>query len=516
MNSRPGTRQQLSCCEGMNILSCDEIEIDLNALGDEDLYLEPLNTTLQYQGLVLMSSNSYHYSNGEVDFILTANVELGSVYGHAAFENGKSYVIEFCGENVHVLKELDVENLGADEGVDAIDENTNTSNYRVKRQAVSDTTTIVTYSIKIYYTPQFAATTADIQGFVEQVIQETNQGYINSKVPLRAKLHCIEQATLNDVSSSSTMLSQFSTMKGDSATLRGTADAAALLVNSFSACGIGYLNTIGSGKTLSVTAKGCALGYYSFGHELGHNIGLYHNREVTTNPYFSDGYGYLIPQGSASTGYRTILAYSATNHRQRVNYYSNPDVIYPTTGTATGIAGQADNARVITVQRFDLANVGDESSGCSGTTTPPPAASCSVQGKYQSLRHQYKGRTSQSNCESQCKSSNDCLAWVYYNRYSWCFFFVGKQFSYITYSNGPDPTQQSCNLYTPGSCISANSITYIRYLGSSSASSADACDDICRQQSGCTQWNYRSSGTCYKYQLYNRSYNGWTSGPRFC
>ena len=45
-----------------------------------------------------------------------------------------------------------------------------------------DTTTIVTYTVKVYYTPQFEAHTSDIKGFVDQVVQETNQGYINSKV----------------------------------------------------------------------------------------------------------------------------------------------------------------------------------------------------------------------------------------------------------------------------------------------------------------------------------------------
>ena len=353
----------------MSILSCDEIKIDLNALGDEDLYLEPLNTTLQYQGLVLMSSNSYHYSNGEVDFILTANVELGSVYGHAAFENGKSYVIEFCGDNVHVLKELDVENMGDAEGVDTMDNNTNTTNYGVRRQAVRDTTTIVIYSIKVYYTPQFAATTADILGFVEQLIQETNVGYYNSKVPLRAKLHCTELATLNDVNSVKTMLDQFSAMKGDYATLRGTADAAVLLVNSMEKCGKGWLNAISDGKTFSVTRKDCAFGRYVFAHELGHNFGLYHNKEITSNPYFSDGYGYLIPRGLASSGYKTIMAYKTYNHPHLANYYSNPYVIHPNTRTATGILGQANNARILTMQRFAFASIGDESSGCSAAPT---------------------------------------------------------------------------------------------------------------------------------------------------
>ncbi len=45
-----------------------------------------------------------------------------------------------------------------------------------------DLTTPVTYSIKFYYTPAFAAITPDIQGFVNQVVTEVNLGYIHSQV----------------------------------------------------------------------------------------------------------------------------------------------------------------------------------------------------------------------------------------------------------------------------------------------------------------------------------------------
>ena len=39
-----------------------------------------------------------------------------------------------------------------------------------------DVTTVATYSIMFYYTPEFAAITEDIPGFIDQVIAETNQG----------------------------------------------------------------------------------------------------------------------------------------------------------------------------------------------------------------------------------------------------------------------------------------------------------------------------------------------------
>ena len=92
------------------------------------------------------------------------------------------------------------------------------------------------------------------------------------------------------------MLRKFAQMKGTSEALRGTADVAALLVDNFNYCGIAYFHTLSSGDTLSVTMKRCALGYYSFGHEIAHNLGALHNREVSNNYRFPEGHGHLIAQ----------------------------------------------------------------------------------------------------------------------------------------------------------------------------------------------------------------------------
>ena len=376
MAPKPQPEQLPACCSGDNILSCTEIDLNLTVLGDGDLYLEPLNTTLSFEGMVDDSTNAYHYGSDHVDFILTVHEEKGSVYGHAQLDDDRSYVIEFCGDDGHVLKELDVQKLGANVGFGDVieDEEQTTPAARAKRsahleRAKRDTTTIATYTVKFYYTPQVAAVTSDIDGFIDQVIQETNQGYINSKVALRVKAFGSEQATINDQYGTG-IIATFARMKGSTAALRGTADAAALLVLRFDYCGVGYLNTISSGGTVSVTAKGCALGNYAFGHELGHNIGLHHNKEITSNSYFSDGLGHLIARGSASTGATTIMAYPRSGYRTRANYYSNPNVIFPGTGTPTGTS-TANNARVLTVQRFAMAAVGDESAAPATTTTTP-------------------------------------------------------------------------------------------------------------------------------------------------
>ena len=80
---------------------------------------------------------------------------------------------------------------------------------------------------------------------------------------------CIEAATISDIADTSTFLTTFRNMKGTTTDLRNTADAAALLALNFNSCGVAYLATYASGSTVSVTAKSCALGYFSFGHEIG-------------------------------------------------------------------------------------------------------------------------------------------------------------------------------------------------------------------------------------------------------
>merc|ERR1711988_1770998 len=91
-----------------------------------------------------------------------------------------------------------------------------------------------------------------------------------------------------------------------------------------------------------------------------------------TWPY-SYSYGYHIPKGIAATGARTIMAYSATGYETRVNYWSNPSVIFPITQTPTGVAGSENNAALLTLRRYTLAAVGDESSTtCKSTVTTAP------------------------------------------------------------------------------------------------------------------------------------------------
>jgi len=79
--------------------------------------------------------------------------------------------------------------------------------------------------------------------------------------------------------------------------VRQSADATILLVNAFNnagSCGVNWFNTISSGQTIGTVAKGCALGYFSFGHEMGHGFGLAHDRRVADTSSNNYAYGYVM------------------------------------------------------------------------------------------------------------------------------------------------------------------------------------------------------------------------------
>merc|ERR1712226_539963 len=181
--------------------------------------------------------------------------------------------------------------------------------------------------------------------------------------------------------------------KGGDNSLRGSADAAALLITEHDRfCGVGYMPGVPEDKMstwpfrqlmVSMTTVSCALGTYTFGHEVSHNMGNDHDKYDKTNkiPY---AHGYHIP----GTDVRTIMAYVRPEkygggYRKEVNYYSNPSVKFK--NVPTGVAGKADAARMITENRFAIAAVGDESQKCStgsggagGAATPSPATTSST------------------------------------------------------------------------------------------------------------------------------------------
>ena len=112
----------------------------------------------------------------------------------------------------------------------------------------------------------------------------------------------------------------------------------------------------------SVTNYDCATGYYSFGHEVGHNFNLLHDRptEGTCNEKNTFNYGYRDPNAD----FRTILSYDCERNGcdnlpkdgcDRIQRFSNSNPQYKYNGKIIGNA-QADNARQFNKEKGTVAS----------------------------------------------------------------------------------------------------------------------------------------------------------------
>ena len=111
---------------------------------------------------------------------------------------------------------------------------------------------------------EFKMSTSDPGAFIDQLIAETSEGYINSGVPLRVKLHCVLETDIPDGLPPAATLRLFTLKKSRLSSLRVSADTAVLLVNSYSpgsaSCGLAWFNSWSRGQTLATVRKTCALG----------------------------------------------------------------------------------------------------------------------------------------------------------------------------------------------------------------------------------------------------------------
>jgi peptidyl-Asp metalloendopeptidase len=209
-----------------------------------------------------------------------------------------------------------------------------------------------------------------MSSLINLMVSETNTSYSNSGVTPRVRrVHAVE-VSYAETGNLSTDLSRLrSTTDGymdNVHSLRNTykADLVGLITESGSACGVGYLMTTVSTSFatngFSVTKRSCATGNYSFGHELGHNMGAHHDAYVTSSSgAYSYSYGYVYLPGK----WRTVMAYnngcSAVGVScTRIAYWSNPDKFY--NGVATGVSSTApnaaDNRRTLNNTAYTVAN----------------------------------------------------------------------------------------------------------------------------------------------------------------
>jgi len=357
--------------------------VELNLF--EDVYLTAVleiadintNGTLSWSGYLA------EYDQSRVTMVVDFenNLIVGNIV--APYEY---YQIRYVGNGLHTVRQVDQGSLPEDaEPLAPIDNQLQFSTKELITRA--DTGSVV--DVMVLYTSsvrQSEGGTAAAQALVNLAVAETNQGYANSNVGFSLNLVHSYETSYNESSNFSTNLSRLAGKTDgymdDVHAIRDQycADVVALIIDGTQYCGIAYImtnvSTAFESSAFSVTARVCATGYYSFGHELGHNMGARHDWYVdgNTSPYIYN-HGYTYPPGN----WRTIMAYnnacSGVGGCTRIDYWSNPNVTYG--GVPMGVGGStvgssANNAMALNMSASTVANFRDSSAGSCGEEPPPP------------------------------------------------------------------------------------------------------------------------------------------------
>ena len=186
-----------------------------------------------------------------------------------------------------------------------------------------DRTTMVTYSIKVYVTPEVVAAYPNYTESVEYLIEIVNNQYKRSKIPIKAKLHCIEETQTSEAEGMNEW-EVFTQYKGAIEELRGSADVAALFGTNV-AGGAAWSSNPPNGNTM-VLVNNLQQSLHTrivFGHELGHTFGAKHE----------DGFRFKVGEKQLGTLMHTA---ETEGHccTDDYGFYSNPEV--KINGTATG------------------------------------------------------------------------------------------------------------------------------------------------------------------------------------
>ena len=196
-----------------------------------------------------------------------------------------------------------------------------------------------TIDVMVVYTPAARSAeggTTGMENMLALAITESNNGYSQSGVTQRLRLVNTYEVDYTEAASWSTMLDNLrGTSDGNMDEIHDLrdiygADHVVLIIDDNDYCGLAYMmNNVSSGFdswAFAVVDHSCATGYYSFAHELGHNMGCDHDEDNDNSKggayIYSNGYQSL----DASPKCRSIMAYNDGCSCTRVNYWSNPDI----------------------------------------------------------------------------------------------------------------------------------------------------------------------------------------------
>ncbi|MFT6143459.1 MAG: hypothetical protein ACJAZO_003922 [Myxococcota bacterium] len=208
-----------------------------------------------------------------------------------------------------------------------------------------------TIDVFVGYTTQsrIAAGSKDaMEATIALAMEESNTGYSDSGIPISLRLAGTREVsgveiagdwanTLDDLRSDDDGFADEVHAERDAT----GADEVVLIVEDSTACGIAYVMTDPGpgfeGSAFALVSRTCATGYYSFGHEIGHNMGSAHHASFGEQAAFDFSYGHRDPDSA----FRTVMAYNCSGGCQRINRWSDPDALHD--GSPLGAPDSADD-----------------------------------------------------------------------------------------------------------------------------------------------------------------------------
>ena len=308
------------------------------------------NTGTQGYGILVINGNR-----------ITGAIEMG----------GRHYLIDpVAGGPSHLLREVNSEAYPRDIHINPPARPTRQGVTTSQSPTVSTATTNTVVRLLAVYTARAKTILGTPGDKISLDVAIVNQGMINSGIPLRISLVKVGtvKTTYNEQAAADSAKPLYDLTSGINAnfpairTMRNdvAADLVTMYLDRPEYCGIAWvlypsLNAAYGFSAVNANCQGTA----TLAHELGHNIGLYHDRYVEVAAGSAKyNYGYVNLAGK----FRTIMSYpdKCTTYGvtcTRITYYSTPLKSYNgrPVGIAAGSAGAADASRVLRENRAGVA-----------------------------------------------------------------------------------------------------------------------------------------------------------------